>query len=289
MGRTAHLSGRPGLTRCSDSSSSTRAQATARRAPDELRDAARERGIDVTFPRGGRRPAGARAAAQTLTCSGWRAATARSQRSPRSRSSRTCRSSASRSGPATTSPATSASTATTRSARSRPSTGEERRIDVGRVGERLFLNNVSLGLYARLVHRREHHRRRREALARLRALALTAAGPPPAAAVHDRRRARARAARARREQRLQPRPALARRARATRRGPAPSVHPARLPAHHLGRAELHELEIGSPLPPAQGRGRRRADGARDAARVPDRAAARYACCCRERQSERIST
>jgi len=47
--------------------------------------------------------------------------------------------------------------------------GSERRIDVGRAGERLFLNNVSLGLYARLVHRREHHRRRREALARLRA------------------------------------------------------------------------------------------------------------------------
>jgi diacylglycerol kinase family enzyme len=47
--------------------------------------------------------------------------------------------------------------------------GQERRIDVGRAGERLFLNNVSLGLYARLVHRREHHRRRREALARVRA------------------------------------------------------------------------------------------------------------------------
>ena len=40
--------------------------------------------------------------------------------------------------------------------------GPERRVDVGRVG-----------LYARLVHRREHHRRRRDALARLRALALT--------------------------------------------------------------------------------------------------------------------
>jgi diacylglycerol kinase family enzyme len=52
--------------------------------------------------------------------------------------------------------------------------GVERRVDVGRAGERLFLNNVSLGLYARLVHRREHHRRRRDALARLRALLLTA-------------------------------------------------------------------------------------------------------------------
>jgi diacylglycerol kinase family enzyme len=57
--------------------------------------------------------------------------------------------------------------------------GTERRVDVGRVGERLFLNNVSLGLYARLVHRRERRRRRREALARLRAVVLT---------VRDRRR-----------------------------------------------------------------------------------------------------
>jgi diacylglycerol kinase family enzyme len=57
--------------------------------------------------------------------------------------------------------------------------GVERRVDVGRVGDRLFLNNVSLGIYARLVHRREHHRRRRDALARLRALALT---------IRDRRR-----------------------------------------------------------------------------------------------------
>lgn len=50
--------------------------------------------------------------------------------------------------------------------------GVERRVDVGRVGDRLFLNNVSLGVYARLVHRRERHRRRDEALARLRALAV---------------------------------------------------------------------------------------------------------------------
>ena len=50
--------------------------------------------------------------------------------------------------------------------------GEERRIDVGRADNRLFLNNVSLGVYARLVHRRETHRRRREALARLRAWAI---------------------------------------------------------------------------------------------------------------------
>jgi len=51
--------------------------------------------------------------------------------------------------------------------------GEERRVDVGRAGERRFLNNVSFGAYAALVHRREHHRRRREALAGLRALWLS--------------------------------------------------------------------------------------------------------------------
>jgi diacylglycerol kinase family enzyme len=50
--------------------------------------------------------------------------------------------------------------------------GLERRIDVGRVNGQLFLNNVALGLYAKLVHRREHHRSRRDALARLRALLL---------------------------------------------------------------------------------------------------------------------
>jgi diacylglycerol kinase family enzyme len=50
--------------------------------------------------------------------------------------------------------------------------GKERRVDVGRVDERLFLNNVSLGVYAHLVHRREKHRRRREAFARVRAWAI---------------------------------------------------------------------------------------------------------------------
>jgi diacylglycerol kinase family enzyme len=52
--------------------------------------------------------------------------------------------------------------------------GRERRVDVGRVNGDLFLNNVSLGLYADLVHRRESHRRRRDALASLRALLLLA-------------------------------------------------------------------------------------------------------------------
>lgn len=51
--------------------------------------------------------------------------------------------------------------------------GDERRVDVGRAGERRFLNNVSLGAYATLVHRREHHRRRRQLFAGLRAIWLS--------------------------------------------------------------------------------------------------------------------
>ena len=50
----------------------------------------------------------------------------------------------------------------------------ERRIDVGKVGDRVFLNNVSLGTYAHLVQRRERHRRRGAALAGARALVQTA-------------------------------------------------------------------------------------------------------------------
>jgi diacylglycerol kinase family enzyme len=52
--------------------------------------------------------------------------------------------------------------------------GRERRVDLGFAGDRPFLNNVSIGAYATLVHRRERHRRRRVAFARLRALAILA-------------------------------------------------------------------------------------------------------------------
>jgi diacylglycerol kinase family enzyme len=55
--------------------------------------------------------------------------------------------------------------------------GEEREVDVGWAGERPFLNNVSFGVYASLVHRREHHRRRRHTLARARALLRTLRHP----------------------------------------------------------------------------------------------------------------
>jgi diacylglycerol kinase family enzyme len=70
--------------------------------------------------------------------------------------------------------------------------GAERPIDVGRVNERLFLNNVSLGLYARLVHRRESHRRRRDMFARLRALGMLARRPRPLGVTVDGRAVEAR-------------------------------------------------------------------------------------------------
>ncbi len=49
-------------------------------------------------------------------------------------------------------------------------TGEERRIDVGRAGDRVFLNNVSIGLYAGLVRERERHHLRKGMTAGARAL-----------------------------------------------------------------------------------------------------------------------
>jgi diacylglycerol kinase family enzyme len=55
--------------------------------------------------------------------------------------------------------------------------GRERRIDVGRAGERLFLNNVSIGAYASLVHGRKIHHRRRESVATARALLRTLRHP----------------------------------------------------------------------------------------------------------------
>jgi diacylglycerol kinase family enzyme len=48
--------------------------------------------------------------------------------------------------------------------------GVERRVDVARANGRVFLNNASVGIYATLVRRRERHRRRGDALARVRAL-----------------------------------------------------------------------------------------------------------------------
>jgi diacylglycerol kinase family enzyme len=64
--------------------------------------------------------------------------------------------------------------------------GRERRIDVGRVADRVFLNNVSLGLYAHLVHRRGRARGRRETLAAAKALLLAIRAAPLSAALDGR-------------------------------------------------------------------------------------------------------
>jgi diacylglycerol kinase family enzyme len=64
--------------------------------------------------------------------------------------------------------------------------GAERRIDVGRVGDRVFMNNVSLGLYAGLVHRRPRAQRGSEVLTAARALVLAARRAPLAASVDGR-------------------------------------------------------------------------------------------------------
>jgi diacylglycerol kinase family enzyme len=55
--------------------------------------------------------------------------------------------------------------------------GREQRIDVGRAGADLFLNNVSLGLYATLVHERERHTFRSDVAASARAVWLTVRNP----------------------------------------------------------------------------------------------------------------
>ena len=190
MGRTAHLQSRRGLTRCSDSSSSTHAPGTAAPSADELRDGRGDTRHSRPRPGGRRRPAGARARLRTQRFSAWPAATARS---PRSRAVAIERGRAVRLHPVRypqplrARPRARPRRSARRARRLRRGRGAA--VDVGRVGDRLFLNNVSLGLYALLVHRREHHRRRRDALARLRALALSFAAPPPAPALHDRREA----------------------------------------------------------------------------------------------------
>jgi len=68
----------------------------------------------------------------------------------------------------------------------------EERIDVGRVAGRVFLNNVSFGVYAHLVHRRERHRRRRDSFARLRAVWLSLQDRHPQPFVLDGQRLAAR-------------------------------------------------------------------------------------------------
>ena len=82
---------------------------------------------------------------------GWPAATGRSRLLPRPRRPTTFPSCAFRPAHATISRSTWASTGTTWRAHAGSTDGLERRIDVAEVNGRLFLNNVSLGLYGHAV------------------------------------------------------------------------------------------------------------------------------------------
>ena len=88
------------------------------------------------------------------TPSAWRAATARRRSSPRSPPNRDFRTCACRPGRVTISRSISASTATTSWERStRSPKGGERLVDLAEVNGRVFVNNVSLGVYAEAVQR----------------------------------------------------------------------------------------------------------------------------------------
>ena len=91
------------------------------------------------------------------TSSAWPVVTARRRSWPRWPAGTGSRSSSCRPAPATTSPSTSGSTARTWSARSTPSTdGVDRRIDLAEVNGRVFVNNASMGVYAKIVQSAEY-------------------------------------------------------------------------------------------------------------------------------------
>ena len=142
---------RPGARCCSG----TRARAAARRRAFHLPREARKRGIEPIelTPGDGSRASWCATRSRTApTRSRWPAATDRRRSSRRSPPSTTCRTRASRRARATTSRSTSASTATTSSARStRSSTAASGASTSPRSTGRVFVNNVSLGLYAEAV------------------------------------------------------------------------------------------------------------------------------------------
>jgi diacylglycerol kinase family enzyme len=65
--------------------------------------------------------------------------------------------------------------------------GTERRIDVGRANDRIFLNNVGIGLYAGLVHERERHHIRHGVVATGRAVLRSVRHRPEPLRIGDER------------------------------------------------------------------------------------------------------
>ena len=148
----------------------------------------------------------------------------------------------------------------------------------GAAGDRLFLNNVSLGSTPCSCTGASTTGRRREALARLRAARTDREGPsPPAALTID---GEARAARDSSSSRTTPQPRpRSRSANVTGSTRVSSTSTSRTASGASpGRnAAAPSLEIGSPSAAAQRRRRWRADGAGAPTRVPDRAGRVYAC------------
>ena len=140
--------------RCDPSCSSTPSPAAARRRSSRWppKPARAESSRSNSVPPGISSGSYATRSPAAPTGSRWPAETARRRSSPRSPRSSRCRTRASPRAPATTSRSTSASTATTSSAALDAFVdGGERRVDLAEVNGRVFVNNVSLGLYADAV------------------------------------------------------------------------------------------------------------------------------------------
>ena len=188
MSRSAYLCSRPGPGNDRFPHVNPRS-GDARPSADELAEPPAAQGVEVHCPAGGRRPRASWRAAADADAIGM--AGGDGSLAPVAgglRSSATLPFVCVPFGTRTISPATSASTATTRSPRSPRSPATRRSAGRPRPrGDRLFLNNVSLGLYAGLVHDREQRRRRAEAFARAEGAAASRVRPRPGVADARRR------------------------------------------------------------------------------------------------------
>ena len=148
--------------------------------------------------------------------------------------------------------------------------GTERWIDVGRAGDRIFLNNVGIGLYAGLVLERERHHIRHGLLATGRALLRSVSHRPEPLMIGG--RAHSRTPRPRVEQLLRARSLLPRPAPPPGRGAAPPLLQFRAPSDRLGVVLGRGVRDRVRREGASRRLRRRAGDADATRRAQDRAA-----------------
>ena len=167
--------------------------------------------------------------------------------------------------------------------------GEERRIDVGRVGEPpLPEQRLARPLRTARAPARAPPPPARGSRPPAGARA-DREGPPPPAAVHDRRRARARAARARREQRTTA-STCSRSASASESTRDSSTCTSRTGSGASpGRSGAAPSSRSARLSPGSGPQSTASRWSSKRRFGSGSSRARYACCCRARQSERIST